>query len=484
MNEHRLRSAHPLSERFPLVTENYDLVVQSSTVLTPEGRRGGQIGIRDGRIVAIHDDDELVPATSRLEVGDHPVIPGLIDTHVHFRDPGYTHKEDFESGTRAAAAGGVTTVFDMPNVLPPTTTAQALRAHLDNAAAKAVVDFGHNASAAVPDNVAELADAGATAFKIWMMPGAGGSTSPQAGGTSVTDRAVLYRVFEEVERTGLPLYVHPHDHELYRLFADREKESSGRDFRSYARAVRGGDSVVLNTGVATLLEMQRSVGTRLHVLHVASREAVRMVRAAKELGRAVTAEANPYALFVTNDWDNIERLGPYALNVWTPEHDAAAVWEAIGDGTIDVIGSDHGPHTSEEKKIGWTDMFAAPAGTPFVEHYLRLFLTAVHAGRLSLERVVELCCANPARLTGLTGRKGSIVPGGDADLVVLDMDHEEVLTAANSHYRCGWMSTEGMRTVGRPMITVRRGEVIMRDGKVNAEAGSGRPLTPGAGVAR
>ncbi|GFG50712.1 dihydroorotase [Mycolicibacterium agri] len=460
-----------------MVTGNYDLVVSSSTIVTPNGRRSGQIGVRQGRIVTIHDDKDPVKASRRIEAGDRPVIPGVIDTHVHFRDPGFTHKEDFESGTRAAAAGGVTTVFDMPNVMPPTTNAAALRSHLENAAAKAVVDFGHNASAAEPDNIAELAAAGATAFKIWMMPGAGGSMK-DTGGTSVTDRAVLYRIFEEVHRTGLPLYVHPHDHELYNLFANREKQRSGRDFRAYARAVRGGDSVILNTGVAVALEMQRSVGTRLHVLHVASRESARLVRAAKDLGRAVTAEANPYALFVTNDWSNIERLGPYALNVWTPERDAEALWAALDDGTIDVVASDHGPHTSEEKEVGWTDMFSAPAGTPFVEHYLRLFLTAVNAGRITLERVVELCCTNPAKLTGLEGRKGSIAPGADADLVVLDMDHEEVLAAANSHYRCGWASTEGMRTVGAPVITIRRGEVIMRDGKVDAEAGSGRLVTP------
>lgn len=463
-----------------MAAEQYDLVVRSSTILTPAGRVDGQLGIRDERIAAILAPDEPVSAARLLDAGHHPVIPGLIDTHVHFRDPGYTHKEDFESGTRAAAAGGVTSVFDMPNVVPPTTSAETLRAHLENAGRKAVVDFGHNASAAVPENVGELAAAGATAFKVWMMPGAGGSGHPGASGTSVTDRAVLYRIFEEVAGTGLPLYVHPHDHELYGLFAARARQRWGTDFRSYARAIRDGDSAVLNSGVAASLEMQRSVGTRLHVLHVSSREAVRMVRAAKELGRDVTAEANPYAMFVTDEWANIERLGPYALNVWTPEQDAEATWTAVVDGTVDVIASDHGPHTREEKEVGWTDMFSAPAGTPFVEHYLRLLLTAVNAGRLTLERVVELCCTDPARLTGLAGRKGSLTVGADADLVVLDMDHEEELRAEDSHYRCGWMSTEGMRTVGRPEVTVLRGRVIMRDGKVDVEPGSGCLLTPGS----
>lgn len=462
-----------------MVSAQYDLVVRSSRIITPAGQFDGQLAIRGERIAGLLGPTEDASAEQRLDVSDHPVIPGLIDTHVHFRDPGYTHKEDVRSGTRAAAAGGVTTVFDMPNVDPPTTSAATLREHLRNAGRQAVVDFGHNASGVVPENIRELADAGATAFKLWMTHGAGGSVRPGTSGTSVTDRGVLYRVFEEVAATGLPLYVHPDDPELHELFSARAKQRWGHDFRSYARAGRDGDSAALNSGVATLLELQRSVGTRLHVLHLSSRESIRMVRAAKELGRTVTAEANPYAMFVTNDWAIIERLGPYALNVWTPEHDAEAIWDAIVDGTIDVIGSDHGPHTAAEKEVGWTDMFRAPAGTPFVEHYLRLLLTAVAAGRLTLERVVELCCVNPARLTGLLGRKGVLTPGADADLVVLDMDHEEELAAENSHYRCGWMSAEGMRTVGRPMLTVRRGTVIMRDGKVDAEPGSGRLVTPG-----
>ena len=175
------------------------------------------------------------PGPSTL--GDRPVIPGLIDTHCHFRDPGYTHKEDFYSGTVAAANGGVTTVFDMPNVDPPTTTAKRLRAHLENAQSKSVVDFGHNASGVIPENIAELAEAGATAFKVWMMQDIG-RDYPHPPGTSVTDHAVLYRIFEEVAKTGLPLYIHPHDQELYDLSVSRSIESMGTDFRSYARALR------------------------------------------------------------------------------------------------------------------------------------------------------------------------------------------------------------------------------------------------------
>jgi len=455
----------------------FDLVVRSSTIITPSGRLNGQIAVRDEKIVALFGPREQLAARNVLDVGDKPVIPGLVDTHCHFRDPGYTHKEDFYHGTVAAAAGGVTTVFDMPNVDPPTTTADRLKAHLDNAQSKSVIDFGHNASGVVPENIKELAEAGATAFKVWMMQDIG-RDYPHPPGTSVTNRAVLYRIFEEVAETGLPLYIHPHDHDLYQLFVTRSQEQWGMDFRSYARALRGGDGVVLNTAIATILEMQRSVGTRLHVLHLSTREGVRMVREAKAQGRPVTSEANPFAMFVTNDWANIEKKGPYSLGFWVPEEDNPAMWQAVLDGTVDVIGSDHGPHTKEEKEVGWKDMYTAPGGSPFIEQYLRLMLTEVNKGTMTLEHVVNICSTNPAKLTGYYGRKGGILIGADADLVVLDMDHEEVLHASDSHYQCGWMPSEDFNSKGKPVTTILRGRVIAQDGNVTAERGTGRLLTP------
>jgi dihydroorotase len=461
-----------------MVRPRYDLVVRSHAIVADGGRFDGAIVVQDGRIAALLGR-EPIEAAQVVDVGAHEVIPGLVDTHAHFRDPGYTHKEDIESGTRAAAAGGVTTVFDMPNVDPPTNTAERLRAHLANAARKTVIDIGHNASGVIPENIAELAAAGATAFKVWMMRDIG-RDYPHPPGTSVSDHAVLYRIFEEVAKTGRPLYVHPHDQALYALFVQRAQAEWGMDFRSYARALRGGDGVVLNTAISLLLEFQRSTGVRLHVLHLSTRDGVRMVREAKAQGRTVTAEANPFAMFVTNDWRNIERLGPFALGFWVPEVDNPAMWGAIVDGTIDVVGSDHGAHTREEKELGWRDMYAAPGGSPFIEHYLRMMLTEVNGGRLTLERVIELCCRSPARLAGYYPRKGSISVGADADLVVLDMDHEEVLHATNSHYRCGWMSSEGLHSKGRPTMTIRRGEIIMRNGEVTAAAGSGKILTPGS----
>jgi dihydroorotase-like cyclic amidohydrolase len=194
---------------------------------------------------------------------------------------------------------------------------------------------------------------------------------------------------------------------------------------------------------------------------------------------------NPHSLFVANSWATIERLGPYALHMWVPDDHAAALFRETVDGIIDVVGSDHSPHTRDEKERGWTDMYAAPGGSPSIQHVLSLLLTEVAAGRLTLERVVDLCAANPARLVGLYPRKGAIAPGSDADLVIVDPHRRTVISAATSLYKCGWTNLEGREVTGVPLATILRGRVIAEEGEVLAEPGFGRPVTrPVAGAVR
>lgn len=453
-----------------------DLTIRSRRIHTPDGWRDGVIVVADGRIAEIRTAGDAPEGVRHVDAADLVVIPGLIDTHAHMRDPGFTDKEDWTTGSRAAAAGGVTTVLDMPNVLPPTTDADRLTAHLANAKAKSIVDFGHNAAATVPENIAGLADAGATAFKVFMMSDVG-RTYPHMPGIAVDDHATLFRICEEVARTGRPLFVHPWDQSLYQLFIERAWATTGRDFRSYARAGRSAEGIVLDSGIATMLLLQRATGVRLHILHVMTTGGVELIRAAKAAGQAVTGEVNPASLYVTNSWESIERWGPLALGMWVPDDHADAVRRATVDGTIDVVGTDHAPHTRQEKEIGWTDMFASPGGSPMIQHYLSLLLSDVKAGRIGLDRVVELCSTAPARLVNLYPRKGAIAAGSDADLVIVDLDRESVIRAADSYHKCGWSNLEGRTVIGLPIMTILRGRVIAENGVVLVEPGAGEAVT-------
>lgn len=358
--------------------------VHGRRILTADGWLDGTIEIADGRIAALRARrGPLEDGPGSLDVGDRAVIPGLVDTHAHMRDPGFTHKEDWAHGSRAAAAGGVTTVIDMPNVEPPPSTAERYAAHTANVARQAVVDFGHHAAGTIPSEIPGIAAAGAVGFKVFMKRDVARSY-PHMPGTAVDDHARLYEICEAVAATGRPLLVHPDDQALAELFARRAWESEGRGFRAYARALRAGDGVTIDVGMATMLALQRATGVRLHLLHVSTPGGWELVRMAKAAGRPVTAEVNPFHLSVVNDWATIERWGPFALGSWIPEAHAEATWAAVLDGTADVIGSDHTPHAREEKASGWDDMFATPGGSPTIQHYLSLLLTEVARGRISL----------------------------------------------------------------------------------------------------
>jgi dihydroorotase (multifunctional complex type) len=448
--------------------------VHGRRILTSDGWLDGTIVIHAGRIAALERRGRVVARANpdQLDAGDAVVLPGLVDTHAHMRDPGFTHKEDWAHGSRAAAAGGVTTVIDMPNVEPPPATAEAFEAHRRNAAAQAVIDFGHHAAGTMPAEVPGLAAAGASGFKVFMKRDVARSY-PHMPGTAVDDHARLYEVCEAVAATGRPLLIHPDDQALAEMFARRAWEREGRDFRTYARTLRAGDGVTMDVGIATMLALQRATGVRLHLLHVSTPGAWELVRAAKAAGRPVTAEVNPFHLTVVNDWATIERWGPFALGSWIPEAHALATWEAVADGTADVIGSDHTPHAREEKAGGWDDMFATPGGSPTIQHYLALLLTAVSEGRLTLERLVDLCAVEPAELLGLTGVKGSITVGADADLVVIDLERRTTIREADVLSKCGWTILDGREVTGVPTRTILRGREVAREGRVLAVEGEG-----------
>ncbi|MEE9551079.1 MAG: dihydroorotase family protein [Candidatus Binatia bacterium] len=454
-----------------------ELVISGGRVWTPGGEVEADIGIDKGKIVFFGTSATAPQSSKVIDAKGKVVIPGLIDTHTHHRDPGFTHKEDLTTATQAAAAGGVTLSIGMPNVNPPTTNVERFKNVIEISKKKSLVDFNHNPSGTVPEEIPRLAEEGCLAFKIFMVRDTG-RDYPHMPGIGLHNHGDLFRSFEAVAKTGLRLMVHPHDQDLMDVIEQRYWNRGDRSPQAYAKAYREFDGIIWDTAIATILRLQKATGVKLHVLHMSTPGALEMVRRAKEEGRPVSCEVNPWALFLGNSWENIEKLGPYCLGFWVPEEHAEALWQGIRDGTIDVVGTDHAPHTKEEKEIGWKDMWKSPGGEPQIQDYLSLFLTEVNRGRLTLDRLVRLASYDVARLFGVYPRKGVLQVGSDADLVIVDMGKEATINNETTYTRVGWTPYHGRKVKGAPVATVVRGTVVMENGNVVGKPGYGQFIPP------
>jgi dihydroorotase len=456
----------------------FDLAVRGGTLISATGQIAADLAISGERIAAIVAPGTALEADRTIDATGRHVLPGAVDVHSHHREPGFTHKEDIVSATSACAAGGVTTSFAMPNVQPPPNTAERLDAMLDLYRQKAIVDWNVNAAATVPDEVAALAERGIAAFKVFMVVDTG-RDYPHMPGIGVHDHGKLLEIFETVGPTGLPLMVHPHDQALMTHIEEGFWARGERDALAYARAYAAYDGLIWDTAVAVLLRLQKATGTRLHLLHTQSIGVVDQLRAAKAAGQQVTAELNPWALMLGNDWPTIERLGSYALSYYVPEKNTDPLWAALADGTIDLISTDHAPHTREEKEPGWTDGWKAHTGTPSTQFYVPLFLDAAVRGRISLERVVDLVATAPARAFGLAG-KGRLEEGADADVAIVDLSGEVEIRDDQVLSKIGWTPYAGRRVRAAVETTLVRGRVVYEGGTVTGQPGWGRQASPTA----
>jgi dihydroorotase len=437
------------------VAETYDLIVTGGTVATVGGIIETDIGVKDGRIAFLGD----LSADQGAEVVDAAglhVLPGVIDTQVHFREPGLEHKEDLASGTAAAALGGVTAVFEMPNTRPSTLTADDLNDKLARAAGRAWTDhaFFLGAAAENAERLGELEGLpGCAGVKVFM----GSST----GSLLVDDDETLLEVLESGRRR---VAIHAEDEDrlrerlaLVRGGAPVDQHPVWRDEETALRATR------------RILALARRAGRRIHVLHVTTAEEMPVLAAHKDVA---TVEVTPQHLTLAAP-ECYERLGTLAQ--MNPPiravHHREALWRALGQGIVDVIGSDHAPHSREEKA---GDYPATPAGMPGVQTLLPLLLDHVNAGRLSLERLVDLTSAGPQRVYGVAG-KGRIAVGYDADLTLVDLGARREITAKWLASKCGWSPFEGTTVTGWPAATVIRGRTVMRDDELQGSP-AGRPV--------
>lgn len=432
----------------------YDLVLKGGTVVTPGEVASCDIGVRDGRIAAL---GSISPGQAGLLIdatGLH-ILPGVIDTQVHFREPGLEHKEDLDTGSRAAVLGGVTAVFEMPNTLPPTTSAEALADKVHRATGRMFCDFAFYVGG-TRENVSDIPDLerleGSAGIKVFM----GSST----GGLLVDDEGALERIIATISRRAA---FHAEDEARLkeRMALHRPGDpSSHPEWRDEEAAL------IATQRLVRLAEKHRK---RVHVLHVST--AAEMAFLAGHRTWA-SVEVTPHHLTLVAP-GCYRALGSYA-QMNPPVRDSRhrdALWSALESGIVDVLGSDHAPHTRADKEHAYP---ASPSGMPGVQTLVPIMLDHVNAGRLSLERFADLASGGAERLFGIEN-KGRIAVGYDADFTVVDLRRKETITDAWIASRCGWTPYHGREVEGWPVGTIVRGSRVMWEGEI---VGSpiGRPI--------
>lgn len=438
------------------MTAAFDLVVRGGTVVNHAGRALADVGIIGGRTAAIGDLGSE-SAAETFDARGLTVLPGVIDSQVHFREPGMEHKEDLASGSAAAALGGVTALFEMPNTRPSTTTAELLADKLARAAGRMWTDhaFYIGGCAENAERLGELERLpGCCGTKIFM----GSST----GSLLVEDDATLERVLASIRRR---MAVHSEDEALLRsrrglIPAQGATPHLHPQWRDVETAV---------SSTRRLLALASRLRKRVHVLHISTAEELDLLRAGRDVA-TVEVLANHLTLAAPDCYD---RLGTYSVQN-PPIREArhrAALWAAIADGTIDVLATDHAPHTRAEKDVGYP---GSPSGMPGVQTLVGIMLDHVNAGRLSLERLVDLTSAGPQRVFNIAG-KGRLACGYDGDLTIVDLKRTHVISDAEQASKVGWTPFAGMSVTGWPVATVIRGQVVMRDGQLIGKP-VGRPV--------
>ncbi len=443
-----------------------DLLIRNVTVVTTLGRRATGIAIADGRFVAIDDPAVIADrAAAEIDAAGLHALPGLIDEHVHFRQPGLEDEEDWLTGSGAAVMGGVTTVLEMPNTVPPTDSVATAREKLALAAERAYCDFGiFGLAGELLGSAAGLIGSGlAVGLKVFMGPTTGGHRAP--------DGERLRRLLELARADDLRVGFHAEDQVLIRA-AEARLRAAGRDDPAAhleSRPVNAEVAAIERAG-----RLLRETSAKGHIFHLTSEEGLAAVERWRAAGVDLTCEVTPHHLLLHADV--YERFGGMA-KVNPPirgARHAERLLAALADGRIDTVGSDHAPHLAADKQRA--SIWDVPAGFAGVETLLPLMLTLVNERRLTLERLVSATSERPARIWGLRPRKGAIEVGADADLTLVDLQRPGVVHAAQLHGKNNRSPFEGRPTRGAPVATVVRGRIVMRDGELLARPGWGRAV--------
>ena len=463
---------------------DYDLGIIGGEVFVNSDLVAADLWVSGERIAAITaptSSNARSRAERTIDASGRVVCPGGIDTHTHAREPGYTHKEDFGSASRAAAVGGVTTIIDMPNVEPPTDTVETFQEKQLLAASKSVVDWGHWVAGTKPEEIPKMAAAGATGFKIFQVSG----VYPHDPRLALNDEGALLRSFRAIAKTGLPCLVHPFNQSLFEELS-KEALSGGRTPDTDAFSDVYTREEVWSTAVNVLLALQRISGTRLHLLHTHSSESLRLIREAKLRGQGVTCEVDPkYFHMLHSDIAKHGGKGIPGGYVTEDEERMAEIWRSLRDGTVNNIATDHAPHTSEEADYANVNAWEAHLGSPQLE-----WLYALVVNRRRGWQVVTRSWRSTAHRGPGQGRRRMAGEGRDCPWVACRSSDPRSQSRVGRDRRQS--ADEG------PVVPIRRspfqgeghghpvaGQVVAEDGKITAEPGSGqyisgisRPLVP------
>ncbi|MEA4933532.1 MAG: allantoinase AllB [Lawsonibacter sp.] len=456
-----------------------DLAIVNGIAFLEGGFRKADIGIKNCKIALVSETGCLPEAERIIDAEGKYVLPGGIDTHVHYRDPGHAERETFRVGTRAAAAGGCTTFFEHPISIPPQYNAEILHNRVDLCQKNSCVDFCFFGAAGgeFPEEIEPLSHEGVVAYKTFLHEAPEGRAQEFQGLTSANNFQLM-RALEEVKKTGLTLAAHAEDNELVSGNIKRLRAEGRVDYMAHCESR---PPIVEIEAIAKMLRFSKEVDCPVELVHVSTSGAMELAKQAKRDGQKVLVETCPHYLLLDESY--VAQYGPYAKcnPALRKQEEVEKLWDYVLDGTVDFIGSDHSPFLVSEKETGNQDIFVAPSGFPGIDLRLPLMLTEAKRGRLSMERVVELLCVNPSKCFNLFPQKGTLSAGADGDVVVVDMNKEVICHAADSYSQAKGISKvyEGWKLGCTVDYTVVRGRVVYEDGVVDENAaGWGKFVKP------
>ncbi len=455
-----------------------DLILKNGKIVTSSGIFEGGLGVDSGQIVAIGKEGTLPHADRVIDLHDNLLMPGFIDAHCHCHGMGRSDWEDFATGTTAAAAGGITSILEMPQTLPPTSTVEAFKEKRKIAERDAVVNFGLYGGAGSQniDEIPRIAREGAIAFKTFM-PHPSPGRERDFWGMYVTDDGSFLEVLTTVARTGLISCVHAENWQIADYLAKKLRSEARNDLPAFLESRPG---ITEAEGISRAAMLASASEARVHICHVSAKEAVEVISRVKQDGQPLTAETCPHYLTFTAD--EIGHLGPYA-KINPPirsAEDRTMLWKALRNGSIDIIASDHGPFTRELKEIGREDIWKASMGAPTLDAMLPVMLTHVNRGCISVQDLVRVMSENVARIFGLYPRKGILRIGADGDMVVVDLKKKKKLRIDEFRTKAKEIAVlyDALEVEGLPVATIVNGTEVMRDGIVTGKPGTGSFISP------